>query len=144
MGYKKNLIFASILAPFFFKQLRPSFHPEGLLTESKTTESNPNRITQMWHLNGKCPENTIPIRRTKREDVLRASSIKTFGRKKHRTVPNPQSADPDLINESGHQVRDCKGISFELKSSAFCLYCYWVLIICLFCLCVLSSMQLLM
>ncbi|KAK4409254.1 hypothetical protein Sango_0506400 [Sesamum angolense] len=42
--------------------------------------------------------------RTKKEDVLRASSVKRYGKKKHRSVPKPRSADPDLINESGHQV----------------------------------------
>jgi hypothetical protein len=37
---------------------------------------------QLWSLSGEsCPEGTIPIRRTKKEDILRASSINTFGRK---------------------------------------------------------------
>lgn len=81
-------------------QLRPSLHPEGLYTEAKQSALEPNKISQMWHLNGKCPEGTIPVRRTKRAEVLRAGSIKRFGRKKRRTIPLPQSAD--LINESGH------------------------------------------
>ncbi|KAM7528637.1 hypothetical protein LguiB_032047 [Lonicera macranthoides] len=46
---------------------------------------------------------TIPIRRTKKDDILRASSVKRYGKKKHRTIPKPRSADPDLVNESGHQ-----------------------------------------
>ena len=62
-------------------------------------------ITQLWHTNGRCPEDTIPVRRTKEEDVLRASSVKRYGRKKHRAIPKPRSAEPDLINQSGHQVR---------------------------------------
>nr|DAD42085.1 TPA_asm: hypothetical protein HUJ06_000315 [Nelumbo nucifera] len=89
-------------------QLRPNFHPEGLYDESKVStrpKDRPRTITQLWHLNGRCPEGTIPIRRTKKEDILRASSVKRFGKKKHRTIPKPTSADPDLINESGHQVR---------------------------------------
>ncbi|KAK9076180.1 hypothetical protein SSX86_004513 [Deinandra increscens subsp. villosa] len=37
---------------------------------------------QLWSLSGEyCPEGTIPIRRTTEQDVLRASSIKRFGRK---------------------------------------------------------------
>lgn len=82
--------------------MRPSFHPEGLYDESKMKKQND--ISQLWHQNGRCPEGTVPIRRTKGEDVLRASSIKRYGRKKHRTIPKPRFADPDLINESGHQV----------------------------------------
>ncbi|KAK8943436.1 hypothetical protein KSP40_PGU018704 [Platanthera guangdongensis] len=88
-------------------QLRPTFHPNGLYDESKLT-SEPNKklhsaITQLWHQNGRCPEGTIPIRRTRREEILRASSVRRHGRKKHKTIPRPSSADPDLINNSGHQ-----------------------------------------
>lgn len=87
-------------------QMRPNYHPEGLYDESKVStkpKQRTNPITQLWHVNGKCPEGTIPIRRTKQDDILRASSVKRYGRKKHRTIPLPRSADPDLINESGHQ-----------------------------------------
>ncbi|KAI4374583.1 hypothetical protein MLD38_012563 [Melastoma candidum] len=38
---------------------------------------------QTWHETGEsCPEGTVPIRRTKEEDIMRASSIGRFGRKK--------------------------------------------------------------
>ncbi|GMP92141.1 hypothetical protein CsSME_00042489 [Camellia sinensis var. sinensis] len=86
--------------------MRPSYHPEGLYDQKKVSTGNKERgkpITQLWHMNGRCPEDTIPIRRTKKEDVLRASSVKRFGKKKHRSIPQPRSADPDLINQSGHQ-----------------------------------------
>ncbi|RWR72643.1 hypothetical protein CKAN_00088000 [Cinnamomum micranthum f. kanehirae] len=88
-------------------QLRPNFHPEGLFGENKVpSTSNKEKskpISQLWHLNGRCPENTIPIRRTKRDDILRASSVKRYGRKKHQTVPRPSSVEPELINQNGHQ-----------------------------------------
>ncbi|KAL0006542.1 hypothetical protein SO802_008044 [Lithocarpus litseifolius] len=66
-------------------QMRPSFHPERLsFDESKDVSSkSKSKITQLWHLNGRCPEGTIPIKRTKEEDLLRASSVATYGRKKH-------------------------------------------------------------
>ncbi|KAF8664566.1 hypothetical protein HU200_054748 [Digitaria exilis] len=86
-------------------QMRPAYHPEGLYDESKVASQQQTQIiTQMWHQNGKCPENTIPIRRTKKEDVLRASSVRRYGKKRHRSTPNPMSVDPDMLNESGHQV----------------------------------------
>ncbi|KAF7836944.1 uncharacterized protein G2W53_005426 [Senna tora] len=83
-------------------QMRPDFHPEGLFEDNKVSESKERSkpLTQLWHVNGKCPEDTVPIRRTKEDDVLRASSVKRYGRKKHRTIPKPRSADPDLINQS--------------------------------------------
>ncbi|KAK4791825.1 hypothetical protein SAY86_032238 [Trapa natans] len=89
-------------------QMRPSYHPEGLFADNKAaSSSNPkertNLINQLWHQNGKCPENTIPIRRTKSVDVLRASSVKRYGKKKQRIAPQPRSVNPDLIHQSGHQ-----------------------------------------
>ncbi|KAH7665701.1 Neprosin domain-containing protein [Dioscorea alata] len=81
-------------------QMTPSFHPDGLYDVNKVSSES---ISQLWHANGRCPENTVPIRRTKREDVLRASSVKRFGRKKQLNLKHPMSAEPDLVNQSGHQ-----------------------------------------
>lgn len=94
----------------FVHQMRPTYHPEGLFDDNKVAsfsapKERANPINQLWHQNGKCPESTIPIRRTKGDDVLRASSVKRYGKKKQRTVPQPRSVDPDLINQSGHQVK---------------------------------------
>ncbi|GAB2222588.1 hypothetical protein Droror1_Dr00016707 [Drosera rotundifolia] len=89
-----------------FIQMRPSYHPEGLYDENKIAEKTgerPDPNTQLWHSSGRCSEGTIPIRRTRKDDVLRSSSVKRYGRKKHRSIPQPRSADPDLVNESGHQ-----------------------------------------
>ncbi|XP_042378386.1 uncharacterized protein LOC121971277 [Zingiber officinale] len=84
-------------------QMRPSFHPEKLLDDGKAT-SQKEAMVQQWHQNGRCPEDTIPIRRTTMNDVLRASSVKRYGRKKHKDIPNPLSFDPNLLNENnGHQ-----------------------------------------
>uniref|UniRef100_K3ZN28 Neprosin PEP catalytic domain-containing protein n=1 Tax=Setaria italica TaxID=4555 RepID=K3ZN28_SETIT len=85
-------------------EMRPSYHPEGLSDDSNIA---PHSITQTWHQNGKCcPPNTIPIRRTKEEDVLRASSIKRYGKKRPRSIPNFFSVidDPNKLNVTiGHQ-----------------------------------------
>lgn len=88
-----------------FKKMRPSYHPERLnFGESKVSSSKSKRVTQLWHTKGRCPEGTIPVRRTKQEDILRASSIKSYGKKKQKSFPQPRSADPDLLSQSGHQV----------------------------------------
>nr|GMD18010.1 uncharacterized protein LOC109160061 [Ipomoea batatas] len=84
-------------------QMRPSFHPEGLYDvnkESTGPKERTNPITQLWHMNGRCPEDTIPVRRTKEDDVLRASSVKRYGKKKHSSLAKPRGTDPDLVNES--------------------------------------------
>ncbi|CAL5398356.1 unnamed protein product [Camellia sinensis] len=96
-------------------QKRPNYHPLGQIAEKKVSnvkvKSNGGKstvISQLWHTSGRCPEGTIPIRRTRREDLLRASSITSYGKKKHKTIPKPPaaaatSANPDIISQSGHQ-----------------------------------------
>lgn len=86
--------------------MRPSFHPEGQgrLYDQNEAASD-QKMLQLWHQSGRCPANTVPIRRTRKDDMLRASSINKYGRKKHKSTPNPLSVDPDLLNESGHQVQ---------------------------------------
>ncbi|XP_028106292.1 uncharacterized protein LOC114305417 isoform X2 [Camellia sinensis] len=97
-------------------QKRPNYHPLGQIAEKKVSnvkvKSNGGKstvISQLWHTSGRCPEGTIPIRRTRREDLLRASSITSYGKKKHKTIPKPAaaaaatSANPDIISQSGHQ-----------------------------------------
>ncbi|MBA0793031.1 hypothetical protein Gohar_017467, partial [Gossypium harknessii] len=49
---------------------------------------------QMWMMSGEsCPEGTIPIRRTTEEDMLRASSVASFGKKPTRLVRRDSSSD---------------------------------------------------
>ncbi|CAL5066522.1 unnamed protein product [Urochloa decumbens] len=87
-------------------QFRPAYHPEGLYDDAKSSIGSNNAgekpMLQMWHRNGRCPEGTVPIRRTKKDDLLRASSARRYGRKRH-TVPNPLSVDPNMLSEGGHQ-----------------------------------------
>lgn len=78
-------------------QMRPSYHPGGQYGESNTA---PPPITQTWHQSGKCPENTVPIRRTKEEDVLRASSVNLYGKKMPGSIPNFR---PEASVTTGHQ-----------------------------------------
>ncbi|CAA0828994.1 Protein of Unknown Function (DUF239 [Striga hermonthica] len=87
-------------------QARPSYHPEGLFESNEMSagrKERPNTITQLWHMNGRCPDNTVPIRRTTKEDVLRASSVKSYGKKKHRSFLKPRSVEPDFTTQTGHQ-----------------------------------------
>lgn len=97
-------------------QTRPNFHPKGINDESiklsammkaskeKSSSEKQPTISQLWHENGSCPKGTIPVRRTKKEDILRASSIKSYGKKNNLSlVAHPSSVDLDLINQSGHQ-----------------------------------------
>ncbi|KAJ1276955.1 hypothetical protein BS78_05G256400 [Paspalum vaginatum] len=65
-------------------QMEPSYHPWSQYQDSNVA---PCPFTQTWLQNGTCPEKTIPIRRIREEDVLRASSISRFGKKSSRSMP---------------------------------------------------------
>ncbi|KAF6136966.1 hypothetical protein GIB67_030730 [Kingdonia uniflora] len=59
------------------KPLDPPERPNGHNPKHKVS-----RDFQLWTISGEsCPEGTIPIRRTKEEDILRASSLQRFGKK---------------------------------------------------------------
>ncbi|XP_042436427.1 uncharacterized protein LOC122022475 [Zingiber officinale] len=60
------------------RPLDPPERPRGHNASSSSSSFH----VQAWASSGEsCPEETVPIRRTMREDVLRASSIQRFGRK---------------------------------------------------------------
>lgn len=67
--------------------------PKGHNSSDETVETS-----QLWaQSNEYCPEGTIPIRRTTEKDVLRASSLKRFGRK----IPRGVRHDTTSV---GHEV----------------------------------------
>ncbi|KAK7301554.1 hypothetical protein RJT34_12421 [Clitoria ternatea] len=56
----------------------PIERPKGNYSNDETVSES----FQLWSDSGEaCPEGTVPIRRTTEEDILRASSIRKFGRK---------------------------------------------------------------
>ncbi|KAK1312371.1 hypothetical protein QJS10_CPA07g00934 [Acorus calamus] len=69
-------------------QMRPSVYPKGV--EAETTLK---KIHQPWHFNGRCPKGTVPIRRTRKSDLMRATSLKNFGKKYPEGIRHPQNAD---------------------------------------------------
>ncbi|VAI38589.1 unnamed protein product [Triticum turgidum subsp. durum] len=91
-------------------QMRPSYHPEGLYDESKANVASSGDgerpMVQLWHRNGRCAPGTVPVRRTKKDDLMRATSMRRYGRKHKPTVANPMSVDLAMLNEGGHQARD--------------------------------------
>lgn len=70
--------------------MRPSSYPFGVNDKEKVaSEKGTGSIFQSWRRYGQCPENTVPIRRMKRDDLLRARSAGRFSRLSHRTGPYP-------------------------------------------------------
>lgn len=78
-------------------QMRPNFPEQLSVNLTKDETSKP----QLWHSVGSCPSGTIPVRRTTKEDILRANKMKQYGRKFHRPVQMPTSAAS--VSQSGHE-----------------------------------------
>ena len=99
--------------------MRPSSYPEGFsFDEINDVSSNSEpEFTQPWHLNGRCPEGTIPIRRTKEEDLLRASSVANYGRNKY-----PQFDTTDTNKTAFDEVQLNR---FELNDIYYYYYYYY-------------------
>ncbi|KAL8241715.1 hypothetical protein R6Q59_012017 [Mikania micrantha] len=91
-------------------KMKPDYHPDSInmdyskvsfvRTNDSTDEGSSLSISQLWHSNGECPKGTIPIRRTKKEDILRATSIKSYGKKKSFFFGQPSSIKPQT---EGHE-----------------------------------------
>ncbi|XP_052184226.1 uncharacterized protein LOC127796204 [Diospyros lotus] len=60
---------------------------------------------QIWHQNRRrCPKGTVPIRRIKVHDVLRAKSLFDFGKKQRSSLPLSRRVDaPDVVSGNGHE-----------------------------------------
>ncbi|XP_058223053.1 protein neprosin-like, partial [Rhododendron vialii] len=70
-------------------QMTPSYNPQTERTttamETSTKGGGGSSVTvtsQLWQRSGSCPEGTIPIRRIRKKELLKASSVKEYGRKK--------------------------------------------------------------
>ncbi|XP_063948197.1 protein neprosin-like [Daucus carota subsp. sativus] len=89
-------------------QLEPSYYPEGPFGDKRVNTSKSRKrlkpIKQLWHLNGNCDKGTIPVRRTTKEDILRAGSIKNYGKKKEiANILGPNSAKPQPDASTEHE-----------------------------------------
>ncbi|EOA25138.1 hypothetical protein CARUB_v10018447mg [Capsella rubella] len=79
-------------------QMRPSSYPEGW-TNKYSNNKKQNMVAQLWTINGICPKDSIPIRRTRKEDILRAKSIEKYGKKEpnnmfsRKSVNQPRQSD---------------------------------------------------
>ncbi|KAJ0724863.1 putative neprosin [Helianthus annuus] len=65
-------------------KMKPNYYPNWINKMSSEASSS---LTQLWHSKGKCPKGTIPIIRTKKEDVL--NSVKIYRKK---NLPKQQHA----------------------------------------------------
>ncbi|CAN6874212.1 unnamed protein product [Brassica oleracea var. botrytis] len=82
--------------PLFKKhtiQMRPSSYPKGWNKEASKNQ-NHSMVMHLWTINGKCPKNSIPIIRTRRENILQAESVERYGRKDSNSLPQPKPTNP--------------------------------------------------
>ncbi|XP_058223054.1 protein neprosin-like [Rhododendron vialii] len=95
-------------------QMTPSYHPtmERTSTTMKASTkgkggSSLNVTSQLWQRSGSCPEGTIPIRRIQKQDLLKANSLKEYGRKKPRFSQRFQHLGDNIdsfLQQENHSV----------------------------------------
>ena len=93
-------------------QMRPSINFPLDNSTSTKNESSLSVLSQTWHKSGSCPKGTIPIRRIRRQELLRAASLEHFGREGPQTSSLVNTANdksnPSVINVHSlpnHSVR---------------------------------------
>ena len=59
----------------------PDFLLESQSLSTGVTSNSSSDVFQTWTKSGSCPEETVPIRRIRKEDLLRAVSLDRFGQK---------------------------------------------------------------
>ncbi|XP_074572415.1 protein neprosin-like [Curcuma longa] len=85
------------------KPMDPPERPKGHASDGTATAGDE---FQSWRMSGEsCPEGSVPIRRTTEEDILRASSVKRFGRKPAVTMSH-DSESSDHEHAVGYVVGD--------------------------------------
>lgn len=96
--------------------MRPSSYPKGWNKEASKTQ-NHSMVMQLWTINGKCPKNSIPIIRTRRENILQAESVERYGRKDPNSLPQPKPTNPP--SNTTNEV--CVQWKYTLKNPSFSL-----------------------
>lgn len=79
-------------------QMKPNFSFSHETSSTKNESSSPATLFQTWQKSGSCPEGTIPIRRIRRRELLRAHSIEHLGRE----GPKTSSAIFNTTNDKTH------------------------------------------
>ncbi|KAK7283217.1 hypothetical protein RIF29_12596 [Crotalaria pallida] len=88
--------------------------PNFLLeSKNKNVSNSENEVTQVWQRSGSCPKGTIPIRRIKKEDLLRTASLQRFGMK----PPEPYKNSANRTNGDNLHFLNLNATINDLKDN---------------------------
>jgi hypothetical protein len=82
----------------------PDFLFESQNSSTRETFNASSEVFQTWQKSGSCPEGTIPIRRIRKEDLLRAASLDRFGQKYQESFVNSTHTNSDFVNLKDRSV----------------------------------------
>ncbi|XP_057477853.1 uncharacterized protein LOC130765448 [Actinidia eriantha] len=92
-------------------QMAPSSPPTMKATTTMKEGKGDSSVTitsQLWQKSGTCPEGTIPIRRIRKEDLLKANVANEYGRKMPRFSQRFKHLDNNInsyLQQENHSVR---------------------------------------
>jgi len=82
----------------------------GKMMNQRGEELSLNVTSQVWQKSGKCPKGTIPVRRIRKKELLKAHSIEDYGRKK----PNFSHHQDGQVNKNLDSFVQLKNHSVSL------------------------------
>ncbi|KAE8732084.1 hypothetical protein F3Y22_tig00002237pilonHSYRG00209 [Hibiscus syriacus] len=88
----------------------PPERPRAYEAEGTMNMGTEEEHVQLWRMSGEtCPEGTIPMRMTREEDMLRASSVRRFGTKPRRGIRRDSTSNGHEGRVTQHAVGYVKG-----------------------------------
>jgi len=106
----------------------------GKMMNQRGEELSLTVTSQVWQKSGKCPEATIPVRRIRKRELLKAHSVEDYGRKKpsfshHQNGQVNKNLD-SFVQLKNHSVSfvtliallNTTKVLYQLKNSIFCLF----------------------
>lgn len=101
--------------------MKPNFPTNVTRQNEKFSTST---VSQIWRKSGSCPKGTVPIRRIRKRDLLRAASLERFGRK-HPTVPHKLTKKNNLYANranSSDPLKEITDVNFSEMNHSVCLH----------------------
>jgi hypothetical protein len=110
-------------------QRAPNFLLESQISRTGDGFNVSSDVYQTWQKSGSCPEETVPIRRIRKEDLLRAVSLARFGQKPPEVFVinsiNPTNLNFSNLNANDGVV-DLKNRSVHIISNLVICRCVFV------------------
>lgn len=95
--------------------MTPNYDPTEAKTRTKWDEkhSSITVTSQLWQKSGSCPKGTIPVRRIRKNELLKAYSVEHYGRKKP-SFSHQVAQSSDSQNSNFQQMNHSVSLTYTI------------------------------